>query len=211
MNNKKWYIITAIFSLIFTFFGASLARWVWTSDNTSKTSIALTIKEDFRCDADGGGDITSNEKQLVPTDCTNTKYAIQRTIKVTPTINSDQFNVLMNLWLDINSINTNLKNSDNFKYALTTQSNNCTVGTIASGTFKGKTNGSKIQLLDNQKYSKTFTDTYYLYIWLDTKETNLNTREQSFSFSLNGECVNESKVNPFYAVYSEEDIIENST
>jgi len=68
------------------FFGGSLAYWQWTANETERTSIALTVKEDFRCDADGGGDITSTEKYLVPTDCTNSDYAIQRTVTVSPFI-----------------------------------------------------------------------------------------------------------------------------
>ena len=161
---NKWYLVITVFAVIFTFFGGSLAYWQWTTNETERTSIALTVKEDFRCDADGGGNITSEEKYLVPSDCTNPNYAIQRTITVSPTIYGDT-SITMDLWLDINSIDTGLKNSSNFKYALTTDSNSCTNGVINSGIFKDKDVNSKIELFNYMEYNATTTDTYYLYIW----------------------------------------------
>ena len=187
---NKWYLIIAIFAVIFTFFGGSLAYWQWTTNETERTSIALTVKEDFRCDADGGGDISSGEKYLVPTDCTNSEYAIQRTLSVNTTLFTNKQNVSLDLWLHINTINTGLKNRDNFKYAITTNPNSCTNGVVASGTFKGKTNGNDVLLLDSKSYSQTSSELYYLYIWLDKAETNSATMNQSFDISLGGECTN---------------------
>ena len=191
MNNneyKKWYLIIALFAVIFTFFGGSLAYWQWTTNETERTSIALTVKEDFRCDADGGGDISNNEKYLVPTDCTNTDYAIQRTVTVTPTLFTTQLGVDLDLWLNINTIGDGLKNSNNFKYALTKSSTSCTSQIMSSGTFKGKSAGSTVKLLD-KGYLGTITETYYLYIWLDKAETSTSTMEQDFDISLGGECI----------------------
>ena len=208
MNNSKsnkWYLIIGVFAIISMFFGGSLAYWQWSSDVNNKTNVTLTVTQDFRCDVDGGGNITSGEKYLVPTDCTNSEYVIKRMIKVNPIIYSEQMNVVMDLWLNVNTIDTDLRNSDNFRYALTTNSDSCTSDVVSSGTFKGKTNGSKVQLLDNQIYSDTYADRYYLYIWLDKKENDPDTRGKSFNFSLGGECVNEAKENPFYAVYSADD------
>ena len=161
---KKWYLVCAIFAVISLFFGGSLAYWQWTTNTTERTSIALTVKEEFRCDADGGGDITSNEKYLVPSDCMNTQYAIQRTIKVNPTLFSNNTNVSLDLWLDVKNIGTGLRNSQNFMYSLTTKADSCTNGIVKYGSFKGKSNGSKIELLNDKIYSATYTDTYYLYI-----------------------------------------------
>ena len=108
MKNEynKWYLVCAIFAVISLFFGGSLAYWQWTTNETERTSIALTVKEDFRCDADGGGDISNNEKYLVPTDCTNTDYAIQRTVTVKPTLFSNELGVDLDLWLNIDNIGT---------------------------------------------------------------------------------------------------------
>ena len=184
---NKWYLVITIFAIIFTFFGGSLAYWQWTTNETERTSIALTVKEDFRCDADGGGDISNNEKYLVPTDCTNTDYAIQRTVTVKPTLFTNQLGVNLDLWLNVNNIGDGLKNSNNFKYALTKSSTSCTSKVVSSGTFKGKTNGSKVTLLE-RGYNETIEETYYLYIWLDKAETSTATMDQEFSLSLGGEC-----------------------
>ena len=202
---KKWYLVLGIFSIVAMFFGGSLAYWQWTSNNEQKTSVALTVTEEFRCDVDGGGNISSEEKYLVPCDCMNSEYAIQRTIKVNPTLFSNNTNVSMDLWLNVNSIGTGLRNSENLMYSLTTDSTSCTNKLVAYGSFNGKTNGSKIELLNDKLYSATFTDTYYLYIWLDKKETSQSMMNQSFNFSLAGECTGASKGEPFYAVYSEDD------
>ena len=45
---NKWYLVIVIFAVIFTVFGGSLAYWQWTTNETERTSIALTVKEDFR-------------------------------------------------------------------------------------------------------------------------------------------------------------------
>jgi len=192
---NKWYLVLAVFAIIFTFFGGSLAYWQWTTNTSERTSIALTVTEDFRCDADGGGDITSGEKYLVPTDCTNTDYAIQRTIIVAPKVFTNGLNIDFQLQLKINSIDSGLRNSKNFKYALTTNPNSCTSGVVESGTFYGLTANKTVDIFKNI-YTSTLTEQYYLYIWLDKAETNSNTMNQNFSLSLTGSCSNDPEVEP---------------
>ena len=205
MNYKKLYFVIVIFGIVAMFFGGSLAYWEWTTNTSERTNVVLTVTSDFKCEADGGGNITSEEKSLVPTDCMDTTYAIKRTITVSPTIYSNEMNVLMDLQLDINNIGTGLSNSDNFRYALTIKSDSCTNGVVGSGTFKGKRKGDSVPLFTEKIYSSTLTDTYYLYIWLDSKETSSSTMNQIFDFSLNGNCTNQAKENPYYVVYSEQD------
>ena len=105
-----------------------------------------------------------------------------------PTINKGDSIVSLDLWLDVKSIGQYLSSSENFKYVLTTNANSCTSNIVNSGSFKGKTANSKVQLLNGKVYNSTTTDTYYLYIWLDNKETNNNTMNRSFNLSLNGNC-----------------------
>ena len=192
MYNKeynKWYLIIVIFAVIFTFFGGSLAYWQWTTNTEQRTNIVLTVDEDFRCDAGGGGNITSAEKMIVPTNCTDPNYAIQRTVTVKPTLYQNNMGVSMDLWLDIKNIGTGLSNSNNFKYALTTSATSCTTGVVVSGNFRGKTTNGKVNLLEDEIYTSTLTDTYYLYIWLDSAETSTSTMDQPFDLSLNGQCI----------------------
>ena len=188
MKNKKIIIIIVILVLALTFIGGSLAEWIWETTEEERTNVEFTVENDFQCAADGGGDITSGQVQLTPTYCTNPVNAIQRTVKVNPTLNMNDLSISMDLWLNINNIGDALSNSQNFKYALTTYSDSCTTGVISSGTFNGKNSGSTVNLLDNKIYSSTMTDTYYLYIWLDYDETNNDTMNQSFNFSLGGVC-----------------------
>ena len=189
MKNRNILTILLVLTIIFTIMGGSLAYFTWQTSVAEQTAVTFTVEKQFSCSADGGGNITV--ANLTPTDsCTGDK-AIKRTIKSMPQITGTK-TIYMDLWLDVNEIGTGLTNSNNFKYALTTSSTSCTTGVVSSGTFKEKTQGSKISLLSSKKYSQTVTDTYYLYIWLDSAETSTDTMNQSFSLSLNGKCTDDT-------------------
>ena len=188
MKNRNILTILLVLTIIFTIMGGSLAYFTWQTSEAEKTNVTFTVEKQFSCSADGGGNITG--ANLVPTDsCTGDK-AIKRTIKSMPQITGTK-TIYMDLWLDVNEIGTGISNSNNFKYALTTSSTSCTTGVVSSGTFLDKTVGSKVTLLNSKTYNTTTTDTYYLYIWLDSAETSTDTMNQSFSLSLNGECNDE--------------------
>ena len=198
-KNKKIILILGILTVIFTIIGGSLAYFSWISSEAQKTNIVFTVERTFSCAADGGGSITNNSAIIVPTlvnSSTSSNY-IKREVKVTPTINESGKTIYMDLWLDINKLDSGLSNSVNFKYAFTTSSTSNTTGVIASGNFNGKvgstnanemTSSNRVNLLSNKSYSATTTDTYYLWIWLDAEETSSDTMDQSFSLSLNGSC-----------------------
>ena len=198
-KNKKIILILGILTVIFTIIGGSLAYFSWISSETQKTNIVFTVERTFSCAADGGGSITNNSAIIVPTlvNSNTTGNYIKREVKVTPTINQNGKTIYMDLWLDINKLDSGLSNSVNFKYAFTTSSTSNTTGVIASGNFNGKvgntnanemTSSNRVNLLSNKSYSATTTDTYYLWIWLDAEETSSDTMDQSFSLSLNGSC-----------------------
>ncbi|MBR7042420.1 MAG: hypothetical protein IKI04_02850, partial [Bacilli bacterium] len=75
---------------------------------------------------------------------------------------------------------------ENFKYALTTSQNSCTTNVISEGNFYGIESGDTIPLLNEA----TRGSTYYLYIWLDSAETNNETQYNWVDISLGGECTN---------------------
>ena len=183
MDNKKVITLFVILSIIFTILGGTLAYWSWQSASNQSTSVTFTVGASFSCSADGGGNLTDNVR-FAPADCTNTNYALQRTITTSITGSP----VYMDMWLNVDDIDTGLSNSQNFKYALTNSSSSCTTGVIASGNFYGKTDGDTIQLLDDVSTAGT----YYLYVWLDSAETDLNTMNQSVNLTLGGECTNQS-------------------
>ena len=186
MKNKNLIIILMMLTITFTIMGGTLAYFTWQTSESQKTELTFTIDKKMSCSADIGGTISSNDTHLMPDSCTGT-HAIKRTLTTrTQTINNNS--IYMDLWLDINEIGTGLSNSNNFKYALTTSDTSCETGLVTSGTFTGTSQGDKIELLSSNEYNGSTTNTYYLYIWLDSAETSTETQSQSFSLSLNGEC-----------------------
>ena len=202
-KNKKIITVLVVLGIIFTIMGSTLAYWTWQSTNAQKTDITFTVASNFSCGVNGGGNIT-NSAYFAPTDCTNSTYAIQKTITTSITNNGSD-PVYMDLWLNVVSIGSGLSNSQNFKYALTTDSTSCTNGVQASGNFYGKTNGSKVNLLSDV----TSGSTYYLYIWLDAAETSTSTMNQSVNLTLGGECTNETPT--LLTTLSADAVIDNTS
>ena len=205
-KRNKALIILIILTVIFTLMGATLAYWNWSSSAAQNTTVTFTVTSGFSCSADGGGSITSNDKQLVPAACTNTTYAIKRTITVKPTITQPNKTIYLDMWLKVKSIGEGLSNSVNMKYALTNSEANCTTGVVSTGNFNGATTNTEKSLLHEKAYSSTTTETYYLWVWLDAAETNSNTMNQSFNIELGGNCTDEAP-NYVYTVniWDEED------
>ena len=196
-KNKKIILVLGILTVIFTIIGGSLAYFSWISSEAQKTNIVFTVERTFSCAADGGGSITNNSAIIVPTlvnSSTSSNY-IKREVKVTPTINESGKTIYMDLWLDINKLDSGLSNSTHFNYAFTTTDSYPTEAT-RSGNFNGKKVGDKIRLLDSETFSASTTNTYYLWIWLDAEETSSETMDQSFSLSLNGSCTDAIPVEP---------------
>ena len=194
-RNKKITIVLLIFGIIFTIIGGTLAYWNWQSTEEQKTVVNFTIGSEFSCAADGGGDITSGTINLIPTEVNDNTTAnyIKRAVKVMPRISKEGKTINMDLWLDIKNITLGLSNSDNLMYVLNTSSTDKDTGVIVSGNFKEKSTGDKIELLSSKEYSATVTEIYYLWIWLDAKETSSDTMNQSFELSLNGSCVDQKE------------------
>lgn len=213
MNKKTMFTILIVLGLIIIFTGGTYAYLSWTSSNDDNTNVTFTKGEGFSCSADGGGNITTSEVKLMPTDCTkNSSHVIKREITVNTTITDINMPIYMDLWLDVNSMGTALSNSSNLKYSLTTSSTNCETDVVSSGTFTGKIAGNKVYISNGKNYTSTTTETYYLYIWLDINETNADTASQSFNLSLGGSCSNKipitattlaSKANPSTLMYAD--------
>ncbi len=188
-KNKKIILVLGILTVIFTIIGGSLAYFSWISSEAQKTNIVFTVERTFSCAADGGGSITNNSAIIVPTlvNSNTTGNYIKREVKVTPTINESGKTIYMDLWLDINKLDSGLSNSTHFNYAFTTTDSYPTE-TTRSGNFNGKKVGDKVMLLDGETFSASGTSTYYLWIWLDAEEISSDTMDQTFSLSLNGSC-----------------------
>ena len=196
-NKRTLLIILGIVIIVLLVAVSTYAYWTWVSNTAQRTNVEFTIGEGFSCSADGGGNITSstldsNDITLVPSSCTNASHTISRTVKLTTTV-SNSLTVYTDMWLTVNSIGSYLSESNYFSYVLTT-ANSCNSGVVASGTFKGTTAGSKISLVNGKSYTKTATNTYYLWIWLDEDETEIPPSDASaraFDFSIGGECTDQ--------------------
>lgn len=199
MKNKKKIISTLIIILLILLLaGSTYAFWIWESDRNTDTNVAFTTQgKDFSCSADGGGNITSNDVLLQPTTCTDSSHAIIREIHTSLTNNTSD-PLRLDLWLNINSIDTELANSSNFKWAISTSNQGCDAGTVInSGDFNRKQAGDKTYIT-GQLHSTSENNTYYLYIWLDEEETDTSTAGKSFNMSLGGECSDSNLPNKPY-------------
>ena len=120
MNKKTMFTILIVLGLIIVFTGGTYAYLSWASNSDDNTNVTFTKGEGFSCSADGGGNITTGEVSLMPTDCTkNSSHVIKREITVNTTITDINMPIYMDLWLDVNSMGTALSNSSNLKYSLT--------------------------------------------------------------------------------------------
>ena len=193
MNKQDKTIIFIIIAVtIITVIGSTFAYFTWISNTSQRTTVSFTSGAGFSCSANGGGNINSNDIALAPTTCTDTARAIKRTVTVSPTITQNDGDIYLDMWLKVNSIGSGLSNSQNFKYALTTDGTSCTSGTVvAQGNFNGATTNTQKTLLHEKTYSSTTTETYYLWIWLDAAETSSATQGQSFNLELGGSCTNQ--------------------
>jgi len=188
MKNKKTILILIILGIVFTIMGGSLAYYNWQTSSSQQTLVTFTATPSFSCSADGGGDITSGQVNLVPTRCNDSENAIKRIVTVNTVLNNQGENIMMDLWLNVDTLSDGLKNSTNFKYALTKGSSSCTDQQEIEGNFNGKVQNDKVKLLEEKKYSESARETYYLWIWLDSAESSTSTMNQNFKLSLGGEC-----------------------
>ena len=188
-NRNVLMLVLSVVLTVALISGSTFAYWEWWSNESEQTAVTFTATEDFSCSADGGGNITSSDVVLIPSSCTDSEHVIKRKVTVMPSLYKDDLNISLDLWMNIKSIGNGLSNSENFKYALTTDDTSCESGVVSEGTFKGKTSGDTITMLDKE-FNNTTTETYYLWIWLDEAETDISTTNQSFELSLDGECSN---------------------
>ena len=197
MNNKEKKIAITLFilAIVFTIMGSTLAYWSWQTSVNDQTNVTFTVTAGFSCSGDGGGSITSQQKMLAPTSCTNENYAFQREVTTNVSKNRDG-SVYMDLWLDVTTIGEGLSNSQNFRYALTEQSNDCEHNILAEGTFNGVVDGGRVTLLEGTEYPSSGNNTYYLYVWLDAAEESSSTQNQPFNISLGGQCTDEEPPKP---------------
>ena len=167
MERKRLFIILTIISIIFLSLGGTFAYYTTSAVATNITQIRAG---NLTMTIDGGGNTNTS---FMPSKCTS-EYAIKKKIVATSS-NTSGGKVSFSIGMNVATLSDSLKRAT-MKYALTTSSDSCTDGLIANGNFSNATVGSDIWIVKNDydniiQTSNTYTKTYYLYIWLDEKET----------------------------------------
>ncbi len=183
-KKKKIFLITGISLLVLiAIVGGTYAWYVWTTSDSDTTKIVAGVGA-ATVTFDGGSDINANLRPV-----SDKSKGIIKNISV----KADTTGLVFNMYLDITSIDTGLKD-ESFRYELykgTTKvkEGNFSDSYLTSNTVTcSKNNTNHIVLLTNESISTSKT-TYTLYIWIDgANYTNPNTMmNKTFSFKLHAD------------------------
>ncbi len=184
-NNKaKIYMIFSLIVLVIVVIvSGTYAYYVWTTSDSDTTKIVAGIGA-ATVTFDGGSDINANLRPV-----SDKSKGIIKNISV----KGDTTGLVFNMYLDITSIDTGLKDKS-FRYELykgTTKvkEGNFSDSYLTSNTVTcSKNNTNHIVLLTNESISTSKTS-YTLYIWIDgANYTNPNTMmNKTFSFKLHAD------------------------
>ena len=183
-KKKKIFLITGISLLVLiAIVGGTYAWYVWTTSDSDTTKIVAGVGA-ATVTFDGGSDISANLRPV-----SDKSKGIIKNISV----KGDTTGLVFNMYLDITSIDTGLKD-ESFRYELykgTTKvkEGNFSDSYLTSNTVTcSKNNTNHIVLLTNESISTSKTS-YTLYIWIDgANYTNPNTMmNKTFSFKLHAD------------------------
>ena len=184
-NNKaKIYMIFSLVVLVIVVIvSGTYAYYVWTTSDSDTTKIVAGVGA-ATVTFDGGSDINANLRPV-----SDKSKGIIKNISV----KGDTTGLVFNMYLDITSIDTGLKDKS-FRYELykgTTKvkEGNFSDSYLTSNTVTcSKNNTNHIVLLTNESISTSKTS-YTLYIWIDGENyTNPNTMmNKTFSFKLHAD------------------------
>ena len=183
-NKAKIYMIFSLVVLVIAVIvSGTYAYYVWTTSDSDTTKIVAGIGA-ATVTFDGGSDISANLRPV-----SDKSKGIVKNISV----KGDTTGLVFNMYLDITSIDTGLKD-ESFRYELykgTTKvkEGNFSDSYLTSNTVTcSKNNTNHIVLLTNESISTSKTS-YTLYIWIDgANYTNPKSMmNQTFSFKLHAD------------------------
>lgn len=197
MKDRKKLIIAivAVLIIIVLVGGATFAYWTWVTNTAQQTNVSFVVNQS---DLEGemyatleGGNGTTDVTAIKPSTC-NGSNAIVKTITIkylNKTVQAATVSATLKVTAFTARSTSYLPSSTNLgylKYALTTSSSSCTTGVQKSGSFSGLTFSSSVTPtnLPLTLFTQTFTasanmssegtQTYYLYIWLDSSYEHQN-------------------------------------
>ncbi len=184
-NNKaKIYMIFSLVVLVIVVIvSGTYAYYVWTTSDSDTTKIVAGIGV-ATVTFDGGSDISANLRPV-----SDKSKGIVKNISV----KGDTTGLVFNMYLDITSIDTGLKD-ESFRYELYKGTTKVKEGNFSDSYLTSNTvtctknNTNHIVLLTNESISTSKTS-YTLYIWIDgANYTNPNTMmNKTFSFKLHAD------------------------
>ena len=184
-NNKaKIYMIFSLVVLVIAVIvSGTYAYYVWTTSDSDTTKIVAGIGA-ATVTFNGGSDISANLRPV-----SDKSKGIIKNISV----KADTAGLVFNMYLDITSIDTGLKD-ESFRYELYKGTTKVKEGNFSDSYLTSNTvtctknNTNHIVLLTNESISTSKTS-YTLYIWIDgANYTNPNTMmNKTFSFKLHAD------------------------
>ena len=183
-KKKKIFLITGISLLVLiAIVGGTYAWYVWTTSDSDTTKIVAGVGA-ATVTFDGGSDINANLRPV-----SDKSKGIVKNISV----KGDTEGLVFNMYLDITSIDTGLKD-ESFRYELYKGTTKVKEGNFSDSYLTSNTvtctknNTNHIVLLTNESISMSKTS-YTLYIWIDGENyTNPNTMmNKTFSFKLHAD------------------------
>ena len=184
-NNKaKIYMIFSLIVLVIVVIvSGTYAYYVWTTSDSDTTKIVAGIGA-ATVTFDGGSDISANLRPV-----SDKSKGIVKNISV----KADTEGLVFNMYLDITSIDTGLKD-ESFRYELYKGTTKVKEGNFSDSYLTSNTvtctknNTNHIVLLTNESISTSKTS-YTLYIWIDgANYTNPKSMmNQTFSFKLHAD------------------------
>lgn len=184
MDNKNKAIISiiAVLMIIVLVVAGTYSYWSWASSNSQKTNISFSVSGDSdKMYANLEGDGLTAVSSLVPAECTSSN-AIKKEVvinyanvtnnnaKITADLNMTSFTSGA-----LKPTNTQL---ESLKWTISRSNTSCTTNVVKSGNFSGF--GETIpQVLTNLEINvpantEAKSETYYLYIWLDSSYSHTN-------------------------------------
>ena len=183
-NKAKIYMIFSLVVLVIAVIvSGTYAYYVWTTSDSDTTKIVAGIGA-ATVTFDGGSDISANLRPV-----SDKSKGIVKNISV----KGDTTGLVFNMYLDITSIDTGLKD-ESFRYELYKGTTKVKEGNFSDSYLTSNTvtctknNTNHIVLLTNESISTSKTQ-YTLYIWIDgANYTNPNTMmNKTFSFKLHAD------------------------
>ena len=183
-NKAKIYMIFSLVVLVIAVIvSGTYAYYVWTTSDSDTTKIVAGVGA-ASVTFDGGSDVEANLRPV-----SDKSKGIVKNISV----KGDTTGLVFNMYLDITSIDTGLKD-ESFRYELYKGTTKVKEGNFSDSYLTSNTvtctknNTNHIVLLTNESISTSKTS-YTLYIWIDGENyTNPNTMmNKTFSFKLHAD------------------------